>query len=249
MISVVIIDDETKARTNLKELLHSVCSSVEIIGEADGVASGLQLLSRVQPDAVLLDIQMKDGTGFDLLDRLPSLDYHIIFITAHEEFALKAFRYYALTYLVKPIDPDDLLSVCRKIKKEKENKLSGQHLRHLLESVQNRKIENVALSTNEGMIYLKLKEIIRLESDGNYTFFYTSGQEKFVVSRTIKEFEELLPEDIFFRTHQSHIVNLQEVRKVLKEDGGYALMGDGTKVPISRRKKDDFLMRLGGMSI
>lgn len=249
MISIVIIDDETKARITLKELLASLCPGTQVIGEADGVASGLQLLSRVRPDAVFLDIQMNDGSGFDLLDRLRKMDFHVVFATAFEEFAIKAFRYHALDYLVKPIDPDDLLAVCQKIREENKNKLSAQRINHLLESMQSRKIENIALSTAEGIIYLKLQEIVRLESEGNYTYFYTTAGEKMIVARTLKEFDQILPEDLFYRTHQSHVVNLREVRRVLKEDGGYALMSDGAKVPVSRRKKDDFLEQLGRMSL
>lgn len=249
MISVVIIDDETKARTTLKQLLSSVNPTIQVTGEADSVASGLQLLSRLRPDAVFLDIQMEDGTGFDLLDRLRSIDFHVVFATAFDEFAIKAFRYHALDYLLKPIDPDDLLAVCRKLEEKNEHQLSGQQLDRLLQSMQSRRIENLALSTSEGIIYLKLTEIIRLESEGNYTYFHTTAGDRVIVSRTLKEFETLLPEERFFRTHQSHIVNLREVRKMLKEDGGYALMCDDSKVPIARRKKDEFLNRLEGMSI
>lgn len=249
MISVVIIDDESKARTTLKELLLSICPEVEVLGEADGVNSGIQLLSKLRPDAVLLDIQMNDGTGFDLLDQLPRVDFQIVFATAYEEFALQAIQYHAFHYLLKPIDPDQLQSVCHEIKKEKANQLPGQRLERLLESIQSQKIENIALPTSEGIIYLKLQEIIRLESKGNYSFFHTTGREKVVVSRTLKEFEKILPTDLFFRVHQSHIVNLREVRKYMKEDGGYALMVDATKVPISNRNRNDFLRRLEQMSL
>lgn len=249
MISVVIIDDESRARTTLKELLPVLCPDIKIIGEANGVASGVKLLSQVRPDAVFLDIQMNDGTGFDLLDRLRNLDFHLIFATAYEEFAIKAFRYHALDYLVKPIDPDELMAVCRKIRKKNENRLSEQRLGRLLASLQSRKIENIALSTSEGIIYLRLKEITRLESEGNYTYFYTEDGDKILVARTLKEFGDLLPAELFYRLHQSHIVNLREVRKVLKEDGGYALMSGGVKVPVSRRRKEELLERLKRMSL
>lgn len=249
MISAIIIDDEPTARATLRSLLQAVYPALSIIDEADGVTSGLELLRGLRPDVLLLDVQLRDGTGFDLLDQLPDLDYHLIFVTAYEEFAIRAFRYHALDYLIKPIDPDELLAVCRKLEKERENKLTDHRLRLLLESLQSGQIENLALSTSEGMIYLKLKEIVRLESEGNYTFFHTDRREKVIVSRGLKEFEDILPSALFFRTHQSHIVNLREVRKVLREDGGYALMGDDAKVPIARRKKEDFLRRLEERSI
>lgn len=249
MISAVIIDDESKARTTLKELLKSVCTDIQVIGEADGVASGLQLLEQTQPDVVFIDIQMNDGTGFDLLDKLPQLDCHIVFATAYEEFAIKAFRYHAMNYLTKPIDPDDLLEVCQKVKANKSDKLTKQNLDRLMQSMQHKKIENITLSTNEGLIFLRLKDIIHLQSDGNYTYFHTKEDGRVMVSRILREFDNLLPEDLFFRTHQSHIVNIQEVRKFLREDGGYALMSDGAKVPVSRRKKEDFLDNLQGLSL
>ena len=249
MISVVIIDDESKARITLKELLLSTCPEVEVLGEADGVNSGIQLLSKLRPDAVFLDIQMKDGTGFDLLDQLPRVDFQVIFATAYIEFAIQAIEYNAFKYLLKPIDPDKLQLVCHEIKEEKANQLPVLQLERLLESIQSQKIEYIALPTREGIIYLKLKEIIRLESEGNYSFFHTARQEKVVVSRTLKEFEKVLPKNLFFRVHQSHIVNLREVRKYLREDGGYALMVDDTKVPISNRNKNDFLKRLDQMSL
>lgn len=249
MLSAVIIDDESKARATLKELLNSVCTDIEIIGEADGVASGLQLLGNVQPDVVFIDIQMADGTGFDLLDKLPKLDFYIVFATAFEEFAIKAFRYHAMNYLTKPIDPDDLSKVCQQVKANKSDKLTRQGLNRLIESMQNKTIENITLSTNEGLIFLRLKDIIHLKSDGNYTYFYTKEDGKMMVSRILREFDNLLPDDLFLRIHQSHIINLREVRKFLREDGGYALMSDGTKVPISKRKKDNFLEKLKNLSL
>lgn len=249
MLTVVIIDDESKARQALSASITSFCPDIKIIGEADGVHSGLKMLEQVEPDVVFLDIQMNDGTGFDLLDRIPKLKFKVVFATAYDQFALKAFKYHAFDYLVKPIDPDDLQVLCHKLKKVEANQLSPQSISALLETMRSKNIENIALSTSEGIIFLKLKDIIRLESSGNYTIFYTGDKEKVMVSRTLGEFLDILPEDTFFRTHQSHVVNLYQVKKMLREDGGYALMSDGAKVSISRRRKEDFLEKLGKISL
>ena len=249
MMTVAIVDDEKNARLTLRELLAEFCPKMNVVGEADGVDSGLKLLEKKHPDILFLDIQMNDGTGFDLLDQAGQLDSKVVFATAFDQFAVKAFRYHAFDYLVKPIDPDELKELCRKLRKEATEQLSIQSIPELLRSIRAQAIENLALSTSEGHIYLKLDDIIRLESNGNYTLFYSSEGDKIMVSRTLGEFGEILPDEIFYRTHQSHIVNLRHVRKVLREDGGYALMSDGAKVSISRRRKDDFLDRLGGISL
>ncbi|MCB0707063.1 MAG: response regulator transcription factor [Saprospiraceae bacterium] len=240
MKRIAIIDDESDARQALRTLLSSLCPDVEICGEAESVESGYVLIRQSQPHAILLDISLDDGTGFDLLDKFPRPNFQVIFITAHDEFALKAFRYHALDYLLKPINPVELAQTIDRVKLVMPDDFSSR-IRDLLESNRNKHVGKITLSSQEGMIFLRLDQIMRLESDGNYTTFYLKNKESHLVTRPMRDFEELLVEDGFFRLHQSHIINLFYVKKILREDGGYAQMEDDFKIPIARRRKEEFL--------
>jgi two-component system LytT family response regulator len=240
MKRIVLVDDEPPARALLRALLNRYCPAVECVGEAGSVAAAEELIRRVQPDAVLLDVAMEDGTGFDLLDRFPGLSFQVIFTSAHHDYAVRAFRYHALDYLLKPVAPRDLIAAIGRLGSESQT-VYLEKIRALLESTRENQLTRLVLSTLEGQTFLPLEDIIRLESDGNYTTFHVAGHERHVVSRSIKEFEELLPAGRFFRVHQSHIVNLAFVRKIVKKDGDYAVMSDGRTVPIARRRKDEFV--------
>lgn len=244
MKRIALIDDEADARKVLRELLQW-CPGVEIAGEADSVASGLALLRETRPDAVFLDISMNDGTGFDLLDKFPQAPCQVVFVTAHDQFALRAFRYNALDYLVKPIDPKELLRAVERISNGFRVEDLSRQLASLLQSMQERKLEKIALYTQKGLIFLRTERIVHLQSEGSYTTFFTIENERYMVSRSIKEYETLLADAGFFRIHQSFLVNLAFVKGVLREEGGYAEMENGTKLPIARRRKDEFLKLLG----
>ena len=246
MIRVIIIDDEENARITLRELLALNCPDVHIVAEAGSIPSAAKQIKLTQPDAIFLDIKLNEGTGFDLLEMFPKPNFHVIFTTAYDQFALKAFKYNAIDYLTKPIDPDELITAVHKIK---QNAPVPEKINGLMNGIKAKKFDQIALSTNEELIFLKLADIIRLESNSNYTTFFTKNDTKVMVARTLKEFEDILPGHNFTRIHQSHIVNLDYVRKVLKEDGGYALTADNAKLPISRRKKDLFIEALMKRSI
>lgn len=241
MKTVLIIDDEAHSRENLKSLISTYCPSLIVVGEADGVDAGFELIQSLKPQAIFLDISMQDGTGFDLLDRFERPEFQVVFQTAFDEFAIKAFRYNAIDYLLKPVSIEDLILAANKLTSESGPSDISQQLSNLIELTKNKSFEKLVLNSSEGMHFVEIAEIIRLESDVNYTTFFLSTGERITVTKTIKTFEELLPETLFFRPHQSHIVNLQCVTKILREDGGYALLKDGSKVPISRMKKDPFL--------
>ena len=240
MKRIAIVDDEGHARQFLRTLLAMLCPEVEIVGEADGVGTALQLIRQARPDAVLLDISMEDGSGFDLLDFFPHLDFKVIFTTAHDEFALRAFQYAALDYLLKPIQPKDLLRALERVR-ETSMPDYAEKIKVLLENSRQHRPLTITLHTQEGMTLLKLEQIIYLASDNAYTTFHLSQGEQLVVSRPIGEFEVLLPTDSFFRTHQSYLVNLAYVRKILKDEGGSVVLSDGTQLPIARRRKDEFI--------
>ncbi len=207
--------------------------------------AGFKLLQEVTPDAIFLDIQMDDGSGFDLLNKFPVPSFQVIFTTAFDQFAIKAFRHSAIDYLLKPIDIDELLRAVGKITPAEQPRRNGKQA-NLTGDNQIGKFEKIALSSSEGLHFLDLKDIVRLESDANYTTFYLESGGKVTVARTLKNFEELLPNGDFFRPHQSHIVNLTYVKKIIREDGGYLLMDGNCKIPISRNKKEHFLSIVKG---
>jgi two-component system LytT family response regulator len=247
MKRIAIVDDEADARQMLRSMITTLCPDVEICGEADSVESAYVLIRQTQPHVVLLDISMEEGNGFDLLDKFKLPDFQIIFTTAHDEFALKAFRYHALDYLLKPINPAELAQTIDRVKGESSMNYPNR-IRNLLENSRSGQLNKIALSSQEGMVFLRLDQLIRIESEGSYSTFYLLNQERHVVSRPMKEFEELLPKDLFFKLHQSHLINLAFVKKILREEGGYALMEEGGKVPIARRRKDEFLEAMRQMT-
>lgn len=239
-MKAIIVDDEQDARAVLQSIAAAYCPEIEFVGEADSVQSGFLLIRQLQPEVVFLDIKMQDGTGFDLLDFFPQPTFQVVFTTAHDAFALRAFRYHAMDYLLKPLSPIEFIAAADRLK---IGAIAAQAplLGALKLSFQEKKLEKIAVSTSDGISYLQLEQILRLESDGNYTTFVMDSGEKVLVSRGLKDFEDLLPEMDFYRVHQSHLIQLRQVRKFLKEDGGYALMSNGDKIPVSRRKKDAFL--------
>jgi len=191
-----------------------------------------------------MDIQLGDGNGFDILEQLANKNgkstSHIVFVTAYEEYAIKAFRFSALDFLLKPIDPEELEKVIEKIKQVVEKKDNYAHIDLLLENIR-KKVDNfkrIALSTSDGIHLFEISDIIRCESEDNYTKFYLKNSKPVLISKTLKEYEELLTEHGFERIHQSHLINLAYLKSYIKRDGGYVVMADNSNLPISQRKKD-----------
>ncbi len=241
MVKAIIIDDELLSRKTLGNFIEKYCSTIQVVGEADGVLTGFAQIMLIKPDLVFLDIEMKDGTGFDLLERIGNIDFEIVFVTAFNHFAIKAFQLSALDYILKPVDPSFLVQLEGKLKKRTQlSDLNGQ-LKILLEN--RLQFKKVALPSMEGIKMVKIDDIIRCQSDSNYTQVFIKQLERIVVSRTLKEFEDMFG-DRFFRIHHSHLINMDYVDSFLKEDGGVVLMVDGTKIPVSRRKKDNFIEKL-----
>jgi two-component system LytT family response regulator len=239
MIQAVIIDDESKGRKILHNFLSKFCPHVHIIGDADGVETGIDLITQKQPELVFLDVEMKDGTGFDLLQKMPSLNFAVIFVTAHSEYALQAFKSSAIDYLLKPVLPEELMLAVNKFLKDKSLKNSDTRLKNLLDN-QN-EITKLALPTHAGIELLKIKDLIYCESSGNYTSFYTTAGSEIVVSKTIKEYDGILSPHNFFRIHQSYLINLDYVVKFNKNDGGFVTLSNKKQLAVSRRNKQKFL--------
>ncbi|AXG73181.1 DNA-binding response regulator [Flavobacterium arcticum] len=244
MITALLIDDDSNLRNGMKGLLSMYAPDIHILGEADSVKAGITAIEYHQPDVIFLDIQLGDGTGFDILEQLTqkrgSINAHVVFITAHEQYAVKAFRFSALDYLLKPVDPEDLNAVVEKIKKVLNDNESFAHIDLLLENIRKKvdKFKRIALSTSEGIHLFEVSDIIRLESHDNYTKFYIKDNKPVLISKTLKEYEDLLSEQGFERIHQSHLINLAYLKSYIKKDGGYAVMADNSHLPISQRKKE-----------
>lgn len=241
-MKAIIIDDIEQARQTLRKDLEVYAPDIEIIGEADSVISGAKLLKSTTPDLVFLDIQMQDGSGFDLLDILPEIRFQIIFITASDAHAIKAFRYAAIDYLLKPVDPDELQQALKKIK-EQTNESSTKYAL-LQDTLQTNQRERLALHGQDKIHVVPIAEIVRCESTVNYTEFFFKDRKRIVVSRTLKEFDDLLQAHGFFRVHQSHLINTAFISEFVKSEGGHLKMSDGSIIPVSVRKRPEVLKML-----
>lgn len=244
MITALIVDDEADARSTLKSFVASYCPKVKILDEATGVADAYRKIHALAPDLVFLDIQMEDGTGFDLIEKVRHPPFAVIFTTAFDNYAVKAFKYAAIDYLLKPIDPDELIEAISKVKMNLKG--NAERWDHLMDVKSSNKLDRITLSSHDSYTVVKLDNILRLESDSNYTHFFLTTKEKITVPKSLKEFEDMLPHDRFFRTHQSHIINLDYVKKFVKEEGGYVVMEDGSEVLVARRRKEEFIHVLTG---
>ena len=244
MITAILIDDDINLRNGMKGLLSLYAPEITIIGEADSVASGVEAIEKLNPQVVFLDIQLNDGTGFDILEKLATRNgkttSHIVFITAHEQYAIKAFRFSALDFLLKPVDPDELKKVIEKIKSVLEKSDNYAHIDLLLENIR-KKVDNfkrIALSNSDGIHLFEISDIIRCESEDNYTKFFIRNSKPILISKTLKDYEEMLTEHGFVRVHQSHLINLAFLKSYIKKEGGYVIMADNSTIPISQRKKE-----------
>lgn len=244
MIKAVIIDDIEQARITFRKDLEVYAPDIEVIGEASGVVEGAKLLKKMPIDILFLDIQMQDGSGFDLLDILPEIPFKIIFITASDAHAIKAFRYAAIDYLLKPVDSDELTEALKKFRNQNHNEQDNYRL--LNESLkQSHKVqERLALHAQDKIHIVQIADIIRCESNVNYTEFFFTNSKRIVVSRTLKDFEDILGELGFFRVHQSHLVNTKMIQEFVKVEGGHLIMSDGKMIPVSTRKRADVVKML-----
>lgn len=240
MIRAIIIDDEKKSRETLNGLLERYCKDISVIAEADGYKTGMESIRWHNPDVIFLDIQMPDGSGFKLLEDLDKIDFEIIFTTAYDQFAIKAIKYSALDYLLKPIVPYELTEAVKKLKIKKSKGKTSNKINVLLDNIKDsdENIKRIILSTAEKIHVVEIDNIIRCESDNYYTrFFFTDGS-KLLISKTLKEHEELLSDHNFIRPHKSHLINLKHIKSLNRSNGGSIIMNDGSKIPVSRRKKE-----------
>lgn len=246
MIRTVIIEDEKKSTEVLTRLLQKNCPDIIVLGKAETVKQAINLISELKPELLFLDILLPDGNGFDVLERITNPRFDVIFITASDQFAVKAIKYSAMDYLLKPIDSEELINAVRKVVYKNKFRVLGaneKNLRTLLENVRQNENQYSKITLPAGHTYeiVLIKDIIRCEANDNYTFVFLTEGRKFLVSGTLKHYEDLLPEKDFIRVHHSHLINMNHLARFLKEDGGYAVMSDGSKVEVSRRKREHFL--------
>jgi len=239
MIKAVIVDDEQAAVEGLQTMLSEFCKDVEVVGSANSIIDGIKTIQQTKPNLVFLDIEMPYGNGFDILEAIPEKEFQVIFVTAYDHYAIKAIKYSALDYLLKPVDIDDLESAVEKLRESITNKNFPKY-DMLMENVKAKHPLKLALPTLDGFLYIPVEHITRIEANGSYSDVYLDSGEKHIVSRNLRWYEELLDERVFFRAHKSHIINLKHVKKFSRSEGGTVEMEDGSIVEISRRKKDDF---------
>lgn len=245
-MKTIIIDDNAKAGKLLEELLQHYCPEVILAGKACNIQEGKVLIEQVMPDLVFLDIEMPTGTGFELLQQLPVVSFKVIFTTAHEKYALKAIKFSALDYLLKPIDSEELVRAIAKARQDVQEELSQLKFKTLFQNLENKpgQEQKIMLKDKYGLQITAIKDIIRLEADNNYTRFFIKDQPLLLVSKPLKDYEKLLPHENFFRCHKSHLVNLNYLLRYDKREDEVLILQDGSRVPISRRKVDILLNRI-----
>jgi two-component system, LytTR family, response regulator len=248
MIRAIIIDDVARSRASLADDLKRHCPEVNVIAEADSVKAGVDTINRHKPDVVFLDIQLEDGNGFNILEQVDKTGFKVIFTTGSDEYGIKAVKFSALDYLLKPIDPDELVAAVAKLKNPQEAKTGiNDNLSVLIENLKNinNSSKRIALNSADRVHVVNVSDIIRCESQRNYTLFYIKGNKQILVTRTLKEFEDMLEDSGFARVHHSHLINISYLKEFVKGDGGYAVMTDGSEVPVAVRKKEHLLQILG----
>ena len=243
MIKAYVIEDEKPTRETILKLIENNCSEIKIVGSSDNVSDATREIKEFNPDLLLADINISEGTSFDILANLEKTSFKVIFITAYEEYALKAIKFAALDFILKPIDPVELIDSIEKAIQSIEKENSQLMLQNLMENLRtsDKKFEQIVLKTAESIYLVNVKDITHLEADGAYTKFFFNDRRKIMVSKVIKEYDEMLSEYSFVRVHQSHIINLSYIDRFEKQDGGYIVLKDDTIVPVSFRKKDSLL--------
>jgi len=242
-ISAIIIDDEQNARSNLRMLLEDYCPEVTVVAEAKSADEAREMITTHHPQLLFLDINMPNEDGFELLESLPEKDFSVIFITAHNQFALKALKSGAIDYIEKPIDIDELIEAVSKIKIDQQKPSEITDMKQLVDFFQHQSTSGtIAVPTLSGYEIIKTSDIVRLEADESYTKIFLADGKKCTSSMTIARYEKVLNKNIFFRVHKSHIINTKyHLKEFNRKSGNIAVMDNGTIIPISRRKLNEFI--------
>lgn len=239
MLRSVVIDDEKNSREVLTELLKLF--EVEVIAEANNVQAGVKLIRETQPDLVFLDIEMPVENGFELFNYFDEINFQVVFVTAYNQYAVKAFQCSATDYLLKPVDTVQIRDALKKVKEKRKLPIMEKQLEILLNQIRGEERRKIALPTPSGYHFAKLEDIVWLEADANYTTIHLQDNKNILSSQTLGKYEDLLPEDTFFRSHKSAIVNLNFVDDYLKKDDGLIVLQNDIRVPLGRRRKNEFI--------
>lgn len=239
----LIVDDEALARTTLKAFVEDYCPEITIVGEAANVPEAIKLISKLKPNLVFLDIEMPKISGLELPSffEKEELDFQIIFTTAYSQYAVEAFRLSAVDYLLKPIDIEQLQEAVQKALAKKAQPIQQENIRALQENLRDNNLKRLVIPTTEGFEFIAIKDIESLQAEGSYTNISLSNKQSFIVSKNLKEFQKLEQYGHFFKCHRSHIINMHAIKQFVRTDGGYIIMKSGQMVPISKRRKNDFL--------
>lgn len=243
-ITALIIDDEKHARQALSALLELYCPDVQVQADADNIKDGILLIRKHDPDLVFLDIQIGEENGFQLLDQLPSISFQLIFTTAFSEFAIKAFRYHAIDYLLKPIQPSQLIAAVEKAGQSSQTRHLQLQLNELQQALNSGKQEKIIIPTMEGLYFIKIEAIIHVVGDASYSTFYLENGDAIMASKNLKYYEDLLPSVIFYRVHQSHLVNVKRIKKIVTNDGYTVELEGGVSLPLARKRKEALINKL-----
>jgi len=242
-IQAVIVDDEDNSLEALTILLQKYCPDVQVIGTAQTVTDAVELIDNLKPELVFLDIALPDGQGFEILEEVGFTAFEVIFTTAYDQYALKAFDFSALDYLLKPISAEKLQQAVERFEKIRKDENYGERVSVLKESLNNRN-ERIILSSMDGFDVYKIADIVRCEANGSYTTFYIKSGHRVITSKTLNNFERLLADLSFVRVHSKHLINLDYVKKYISGRGGYIVFEDGSQVDVSERKKKEFILRM-----
>ena len=246
MLKAIIIEDEAHNRALLRDMLAKYCPEISVLEEAVDVPSGIELVHKLSFDLLFLDVEMPGGNGFDILESLEKVDFELIFVTAYGHYALEAIHFCALDYILKPLKVEDLQKAVHRVINRRREKTENLLLKQLLANrtqLQSQE-KRIALPTTDQILLIPIRDIIRCQGESNYTHFVLQEGRKILVAKTLREYEGLLRDYDFIRTHQSHLINLREVEAFVKSDGGYVLMKDGSRVSVSRRRREGLLERL-----
>lgn len=246
MIHAIIIDDEKKSISFLQKMLNNAFPEVNIIATCTQPDEGIKAIRIHEPDIVFLDIEMPNKTGFDVLNATKDIAYNVIFTTAYQQYAIKAIKFSALDYLLKPVDAEELREAIFRVKSKQKNNEREKQLNLLFDNLQNtnNRFNRLSLSISTGVIFINTADILYCEANRGYTFFFMKNGDKHITSKTLKEYEDILSPAQFFRIHHSYLINLTEIKRYIKGDGGTAIMSNNTELPVSKRKKDDFVKQL-----
>jgi two-component system LytT family response regulator len=245
MLRSIIVDDEFKSRESLKALIEKFCDNIQVAAVCQNGDEAIKAIDEHKPDVVFLDIQLQRETGFEILEKLDKIDFEIIFTTAYSEFAVKAFKFSAIDYLLKPIDINELRAAIEKAQKRIVGSIS-ERMAQLAQNLKGNSFRHarLAIPATDGLVFINVGEILYCEASGNYTNIYMDDSRKFVVSRTLKEYEDLLEEQDFFRIHNSFLINLNSIKKYIRGEGGQVVMSNDKTLDVSKMKKKGFLEKI-----